>query len=225
MEQTFSIRRQEIIKTEPPVKDLLERWPALFTERQVYSEFARIASKNIELDFFDSLDRHAARLMEMFQTKKGVVGQKIAKLLQRQNLANDVTEQRRVIIDGLAIILGDDPSEFFKTSSKALMDETTAALLMGVLTVDEDFLHPSSAETFHQTSKMIAIVIEGNIVMNNISDVPQAFCLLFALTYALHLDYPRSMLNTFRCIQSVMLGLGKQTLPPKLLTLKNYLLA
>uniref|UniRef100_A0AAV2JAH6 Uncharacterized protein n=1 Tax=Knipowitschia caucasica TaxID=637954 RepID=A0AAV2JAH6_KNICA len=44
---------------------------------------------------------------------------------------------------------------------------------------------------------MIAIVIEGNIVMNNISDVPQAFCLLFALTYALHLDYPRSMLNTF----------------------------
>uniref|UniRef100_A0AAV2MHK1 Uncharacterized protein n=1 Tax=Knipowitschia caucasica TaxID=637954 RepID=A0AAV2MHK1_KNICA len=109
--------QQEIIKTEPPVKDLLERWPALFTERQVYSEFARIASKNIEMDFFDSLDRHAARLMEMFQTKKGVVGQKISKLLQRQNLANDVTEQRRVIINGLAIILGDDPSEFFKTSS------------------------------------------------------------------------------------------------------------
>lgn len=35
MNQTFPLRRREIVEAEPPVKTLKERWPALFTERQV----------------------------------------------------------------------------------------------------------------------------------------------------------------------------------------------
>lgn len=35
MDQMFSVRRREIVEAETPVTTLLERWPALFTERQV----------------------------------------------------------------------------------------------------------------------------------------------------------------------------------------------
>lgn len=35
MDQSFPLRRQEIVKKEPAVQNTAERWPALFTERQV----------------------------------------------------------------------------------------------------------------------------------------------------------------------------------------------
>ncbi|KAM9318835.1 uncharacterized protein KZ484_023145 isoform 2-T2 [Pholidichthys leucotaenia] len=34
MDSTFALRRQELVNLEPPVKDTMERWPALFTESQ-----------------------------------------------------------------------------------------------------------------------------------------------------------------------------------------------
>lgn len=36
MDQTFSLRRKEIVEEQPPVKRMMERWPALFTENQVW---------------------------------------------------------------------------------------------------------------------------------------------------------------------------------------------
>lgn len=38
MDQTFPLRRREIVEAGPPVKTLKERWPALFTERQVSTD-------------------------------------------------------------------------------------------------------------------------------------------------------------------------------------------
>ena len=35
MDQTFSLRRKEIVEEQPSVKRMIERWPALFTESQV----------------------------------------------------------------------------------------------------------------------------------------------------------------------------------------------
>jgi len=35
MDSTFALRRKELVDFEPPVKDTVERWPALFTEGQV----------------------------------------------------------------------------------------------------------------------------------------------------------------------------------------------
>ena len=35
MDSTFALRRKELVNLEPPVKDAIERWPALFTEGQV----------------------------------------------------------------------------------------------------------------------------------------------------------------------------------------------
>lgn len=46
----------------------------------------------------------------------------------------------------------------------------------------------------------------------SIPNLPQAVCLLFGFTYALHLHYPKCLKNTFTFIQ-VMLSLGQSELP------------
>ncbi|KAK0147753.1 hypothetical protein N1851_012541 [Merluccius polli] len=69
----------------------------------------------------------------------------------------------------------------------------------------------------------LGIILEGNVVFDGLANLPQAFCVLFGLTYALHLDYPKYMKNTFLFVQQVMFNLGKSQLPPKIQTLKNQL--
>ncbi|MEQ2248328.1 hypothetical protein ILYODFUR_018096 [Ilyodon furcidens] len=54
MDQTFPLRRREIVEAGLPVKTLKEWWPALFTERQVFAEFKEFAKKNGQK--FQSLD-------------------------------------------------------------------------------------------------------------------------------------------------------------------------
>lgn len=36
MSATFSLRRKETVGDQPMVADSMERWPAMFSERQVY---------------------------------------------------------------------------------------------------------------------------------------------------------------------------------------------
>ncbi|KAI9545515.1 hypothetical protein NQZ68_035850 [Dissostichus eleginoides] len=51
-----------------------------------------------------------------------------------------------------------------------------------------------------------------------------AFILLFALTFALHLSYPKDLANTFNFTQKVLMGLDEgnlKNLKPRVLSLKN----
>lgn len=46
-------------------------------------EFNRIVGKNLKLEFFESIDRHTLRLVEIFRSKRGNVGQLLTQLLQQ----------------------------------------------------------------------------------------------------------------------------------------------
>ena len=50
----------------------------------------------------------------------------------------------------------------------------------------------------------------------DVESLPQAMYIVFGLTYALHLNYPKYMKNTFDFFQQVLLNLGKTDLKPKL---------
>ncbi|KAG7315362.1 hypothetical protein KOW79_021450 [Hemibagrus wyckioides] len=150
---------------EPPIKTMLERWPALFTERE----------------------------------------------------ETEVIIRRTVVLRGIPVLLGENLSEFFKESDKNNFEH----IPVGILTVsDGDSPHCSSVIPVHSGSTFI--IIEGGIVMDDVRDLPLAVCLVFGLSYALHLDY---MKNTFNFIQQVTLDLGSKSLNPKLQTLKNQLFA
>ncbi|KAK3553914.1 hypothetical protein QTP70_015301, partial [Hemibagrus guttatus] len=113
------------------------------------------------------------------------------------------------------IILGDNPPVFFKTCSDVADKDAYSQTTVGILCIDQESpqLHPSK----------VAIILEGSLVMEELTNLPQAFCVLFGLIYALHLDYPKCMKNTFHFIQQVMLILGKGELAPKIQSLKIQL--
>ncbi|KAK3533763.1 hypothetical protein QTP70_025823, partial [Hemibagrus guttatus] len=76
---------------------------------------------------------------------------------------------------------------------------------VGISFEDTD-LQPSNS--LHLTSS-IGIILEGQVVMDKMQDLLQAMCLLFGLIYALDLNYPKSLANTFDFIQHVIMSIGQ----------------
>ncbi|CAF98564.1 unnamed protein product [Tetraodon nigroviridis] len=49
----------------------------------VFMEFSRIVGKNLKLEFYESIDRHSPRLLEIFGSKRGNVGQLLTQISQQ----------------------------------------------------------------------------------------------------------------------------------------------
>ncbi|XP_056609966.1 uncharacterized protein LOC130426962 [Triplophysa dalaica] len=232
MDQTFPLRRKEIVEMELPVKTTLKRWPALFTEHEVFVEFTRITCKNLQTVFFGELDRHIPSLIKIFKSKTGTIGRTLSEILEQHEPRINVNEelckeslvtlQRTAVLRCIPVLLGDNASEFFKHFVASDDNSFLEHIPFGILTVISEE-SPHSSLLIHTDSVSTAIVIEGDIVMDQIKDMPLAVCLLFGLSYALNLDYPKGMKNTFYFIQQVLLDLGAKILKPKLQTLKNQL--
>lgn len=121
---------------------------------------------------------------------------------------SDVTAMHTLVLRGLSVLLGDDPSNLYHTCFDCDHDDAWASV--GVLTViGEDVL--LSPNRLHLDAASTAI-----IVMDDVLNLPLALCLLFGLSYALHLDYPKALKNTFNFIQKAMVGWGQNKLAPKL---------
>ncbi|KAL6476807.1 hypothetical protein MHYP_G00153060 [Metynnis hypsauchen] len=109
MDQTFPLRRREIVEEGPPVKTLKERWPALFTERQVFAEFNRIATTNLQNNFFDAMDRYTPRFVTIFKSKKGTVGETLAEFVQQIDLRDaDSDEAWAQASAGVLTVISED---------------------------------------------------------------------------------------------------------------------
>ncbi|XDV24235.1 hypothetical protein PO909_028463, partial [Leuciscus waleckii] len=90
---------------------------------------------------------------------------------------------------------------------------------VGILFEDTELQPPNS---LHLTTT-IGIILEGQVVMEKMQDLPQAMCLLFGLIYALDLNYPKSLANMFDFIQRVLMSMGQNSLKPNLQSLANQL--
>ncbi|MEQ2193258.1 hypothetical protein XENOCAPTIV_028232, partial [Xenoophorus captivus] len=151
-------------------------------------EFSRVVGKSLKQEFYEALDHHSPRLMEILKTKRGLTGQVLADLMQQTKDVDD---------EGL---YNDVP--------------------VWILYHEQNYITPQK-QSLHNASS-VGIILEGKIVMDAES-LPQAMYIVFELTYALHLNYPKYMKNSFDFFQQVLLKLGKTELKPKLQTLKNQL--
>jgi len=223
MDSTFVLRRREFVTLEPPVKDIIERWPALFAESQIVAEFCRVSSKNLKIEFFKELDKYTPHFFDIFKSKGGSVGHKLVGYLQQVAPAGkDVNGKGTAVLRGLPVILGDENNDFFKTCFDC-DDLDISNSSIGILTViPEDSL--ALPDSLYLAPSAIAIILEGKMVMDGINTLPDAMCLLFRLIYTLNVQYPQQLKNTFEFIQRVMLSLGHKSLKPKLQSLKNALM-
>uniref|UniRef100_A0A9J7XX98 Uncharacterized protein n=1 Tax=Cyprinus carpio carpio TaxID=630221 RepID=A0A9J7XX98_CYPCA len=75
--RTFAHRRHDVISLQMSIKDIKDRWPALFDVSQISAEFQRITTVNLEPKFMSMLDLHSPKLLSLFQVKKGALGERL----------------------------------------------------------------------------------------------------------------------------------------------------
>ncbi|KAK0131528.1 putative nuclease HARBI1 [Merluccius polli] len=71
MDNTFALRREEVVREAPMIADFKTRWPALFHVREVSSEFKRITTMHLQSKFFSELDAHSVNLLKAYAKKGG----------------------------------------------------------------------------------------------------------------------------------------------------------
>lgn len=91
-------------------------------------------------------------------------------------------------------------------------DDSVHHLDIGILFSEHDGTVLSSS--LHLSLASLNIIGEGEIMMDNTHDLPKPMCILFGIAFALNLNYPKSMKNTFQSIQQVLLMLGHSDLKP-----------
>nr|XP_054592692.1 uncharacterized protein LOC107373799 isoform X1 [Nothobranchius furzeri]XP_054592693.1 uncharacterized protein LOC107373799 isoform X1 [Nothobranchius furzeri]XP_054592694.1 uncharacterized protein LOC107373799 isoform X1 [Nothobranchius furzeri]XP_054592695.1 uncharacterized protein LOC107373799 isoform X1 [Nothobranchius furzeri]XP_054592696.1 uncharacterized protein LOC107373799 isoform X1 [Nothobranchius furzeri]XP_054592697.1 uncharacterized protein LOC107373799 isoform X1 [Nothobranch len=197
MNITFPLRRKEIVENEPLVAEVKERWPALFKEQQIEAEFARLTTVDLKKSFFSGLDQHLPRFLELFKAKSG----KSAGLSRQLKCLDDdssMLRKRSVVLLGLPYFLKDDPSNAFKTV-QAIDEEATfnRGLKAGVLLVKD-------REDIIATS----VILEEQVVLPDVEDIPHAIALLMGLLFALNIDYPKELRYTFQVFQKILMNIG-----------------
>ncbi|XP_065813779.1 sterile alpha motif domain-containing protein 3-like isoform X2 [Labrus bergylta] len=224
MQTTFSLRRKEVINDDLPVGEILERWPALKMESQICAEFHRITNINLKIHFYSELDRHVPRLQSLFRKKAARTG-KVSEVLDQLFNTYDRQEQvdvnvlRAAVLRALPTYLHEDDSGFLK-----LWDALSDELQIDNIPVGLLLISATSTDAAVFCPEKVAVVLEGNTVVD-FPTFSDAFVMLFALIYGLHLSYPKDLANTFDFIQKVLMGLEDGKLKPRVLSLKNDLLS
>uniref|UniRef100_G3N615 Uncharacterized protein n=1 Tax=Gasterosteus aculeatus TaxID=69293 RepID=G3N615_GASAC len=168
----------------------------------VFMEFSRIVGKNLKTEFYESIDRHSPRLLELFGSKRGNVGQtNTCGTVFNSQKTTEPTECQRASYHP-----GDNPTDFFKGGFESDDEDSFCDPDIGILLIEREGAVLTSSQ--HLSPASLEIIIEGEVVMDNIQDLPKAMCILFGLMYALHLNYPKTMKLTFQFIQQVWLLLG-----------------
>lgn len=53
-----------------------------------------------------------------------------------------------------------------------------------------------------------SVVLEEAVVLSDLGDIPNALAVLMGLLYALNIDYPKELKDTFEVIQRVLMNIG-----------------
>ncbi|GAA6101255.1 uncharacterized protein LOC113633890, partial [Tachysurus ichikawai] len=98
-------------------------------------------------------------------------------------------------------------------------EDVIKGVVIGILVVVENVMEPLPA--FYND---VALVIEEEVVMRHLTDIPNAFLNLMGLVYALNLDYPKEPKFTFEVIQWLFIGVGSDSCTARVHCLKTKLL-
>ncbi|XP_026003469.1 uncharacterized protein LOC113009410 [Astatotilapia calliptera] len=206
MDITFSLRRKEVVEMQPLVKEMQLRWPALFLKEQICAEFSRITTKDLMGTFMTALDTYSLRLIKLYRIRKAAFRNDMDSLLQKfdEQVSNIVQHRRTISLEGLPIFVRDDETKLFLTCLDTdPVERATRGVTVGILTVLEDYVGPNSQSTVVNT----AIVLEADIILDDLPDLPTAFAYLFGLLYGLNMEFPKELKYTFEAVQHIYMEL------------------
>ncbi|KAM6929456.1 uncharacterized protein PEZ65_008706 isoform 1-T2 [Lycodopsis pacificus] len=163
----------------------MDRWPALFSERQLSAEFSRIATKDLLESFLDGLDALVPSLLELY--KAGVSSSRRLRLrgvlqcLQKE----DTNQNRTAALLGLPCYLSEDSTDIIRMCDAhgENLDVIMKGMQVGLLIGHEGTLQDAfPLEVFN-----VAVVAEEKIILHKLGDIPTGFAMLMAAIYCLNL--------------------------------------
>ncbi|XP_071832162.1 uncharacterized protein [Apostichopus japonicus] len=196
MTRTFAHRRQELVLTSPSVTDIMERWPGLFMTSGLYAEFGRLTNMNLNETFFASLNKHLDRMVQMLKSRKGVHSLAIQQELQSSE-GKDIVSRRTAVLRSLPF--------YFKEKQKYYKDFKDAALVEEI----RDSKQRIAVSGGIGDPVNICIIIDGNVVIEDISDFPCAVALYFGIHYCLNPQYCKQQGKTMELIQKVFMNIDE----------------
>ncbi|XP_041840820.1 uncharacterized protein LOC121639564 [Melanotaenia boesemani] len=220
MARTFAYRRQEVVNQEPRVKDFMERWPALFREKEINAEFQRLVALPLEQTFFAQLDKYSDQLIHVIQAKGGATREKTANIMQTLNQADDIHLQRECVLKALIIFLGEDADDLIREYIDTDADDVQWDLERLTMAV---FVIRKEGEGLQEPPADIGVVIEGVEVLHDLTSVASACALLLGLVYILNLAYPKPLRFTFEMFQKVFMQLEPHKMSHKVQNLYGRL--
>ncbi|XP_057210954.1 uncharacterized protein LOC130567073 [Triplophysa rosa] len=219
MDNTFSLRRKEVISEVPLVKDVKKRWPALFTQRQVAAEFRRIMAKDLGKAFFDGLDEYVPTFLQLYRERCSGDGA-LKCLVESLDADNSNQRRREVVLLGLPHYVREQPSKFLKNCEPLDEDDVVKGMDVGLLIVSEE----NPGDLLPKEIIDVAIVLEEQIVIDDLKDVSQGFAHLMGLLYVLNISYPKELKYTFEVVQKVIMKIGGDTCSSRVHAVRKKLL-
>ncbi|XP_019222728.1 uncharacterized protein LOC109204936 isoform X1 [Oreochromis niloticus] len=179
-----------------------------------------------ERQFFEHLGGHLKKfetvpcvfedcdyLLQLMRAKGGAAGSKMRPLLDTLNDTQSIEKKRDVVICCLISYLGERQEDLFHDCQEC---EDYTDNMMKVIVIHNIMAEEDPSDVF--------IVIEGNQVMEGCGSRTKACVLLMGLIYALNLEYPKELKNTFDTFQKLFLELDGTKLLNKVHGLKNKLM-
>ncbi|XP_039662648.1 uncharacterized protein LOC120562812 [Perca fluviatilis] len=203
METTFPLRRQTIVMSCPPVNDLMDLWPALKIESELYAEFQRITNQNLPNTCYAELDRYLPRLMTLFRRKASKTGKtadalaEILKIHDEQEI-HDIHTKRTTVLHVLPVYLREDVSGCLRTCTDESDEPELDGVAVGLIT----FIGDHDASPVHYHPVRITVVIESDAVVS-LPRLGDAFLVICGVIYAPHRSYPKALTNTFEFTQKI----------------------
>lgn len=183
-------------------------------------EFQRITTIPLETTFMAQLDSHLPQLTSIFNKKGGVSDQKLAKHLAiLQEATSDINLKRAAVLKALCIYLGEDDEHLIQEYKDIEGDGIQRDLqnsTMGVYVINKEGGEIGAHDD---------IYVEGEIILDNIGSVAQASAMMLGVIYVLNLAYPKELKYSYEFIQNVLLKMDGERLSPKVLGLKNKIIA
>ncbi|KAE8289517.1 hypothetical protein D5F01_LYC11219 [Larimichthys crocea] len=181
MANTFAYRRHEVVNQEPSIQELKDRWPALFTQKEINTEFQRLMAVPLEGKFMAQLDMHSSQLIKVIRAKGGATRQKIANIMDTLDQTVDINHRRECVLKALTIFLGEDADGLIKEYLDCGADDVQRDLGQVTMAV---FVIRKEGEGLQDPPADIGIVIEGVEVLHELTSVASACALL--LDHAKH---------------------------------------
>nr|XP_033959699.1 uncharacterized protein LOC117461840 isoform X3 [Pseudochaenichthys georgianus] len=96
-------------------------------------------------------------------------------------------------------------------------DQSVDEMVLGIFAIKKEGAEPTDSLAD------VEIVIEGVEVQNDLQNIANALAILFGLTYALDLSYPKNLRCSFEVLQKILMEMEVRHLSTKAQVLKNKL--